>query len=207
LSNRTSVTTYQLNTKKAFTKELLPDGGPYVRYRDEQGKLRQHKNYLSVANLTIVDYPGYTRAYPASIQFLSSEYSPYTFALKNADFYRLKVLSNDVSGNLSVNNLVAKDISGSNINIDDVINTDIYEDNSKMVSFPSKVQFGDDVTFKNSIQTSSITSEDGLFNDISSDVITCSNSLYSNYIECNNITIGGVSLNSTQLNKLLALIS
>ena len=213
LSDRTSVTTYQLNAKVTYTPTLLPAISPY-QYKRVDGRLKTIKNYLSVANLAIVDFPGYTKSYPAAINFLSSEYSPYTFSLINADFYRLKVLSNDVSGNLSVNNITGKNayfdnLSGININIDDVINTDIYEDGSKMISFPSKCQFGEDVTFKNSIQTSAITSEDGKFVDLSSDngniinlknnyltsdVITCNNSLYSNYIECNNITGNVINL-------------
>ena len=213
LSDRNSVTTYQLNAKVTYTPTLLPAAKPY-HYEEDGEHLWMIKNHLSVANLAIIDFPGYEKKYPAAIEFLSSEYSPYKFSLKNADFYRLKVLSNDVSGNLSVNNITGKNayfdnLSGININIDDVINTDIYEDGSKMVSFPSKCQFGDDVTFKNSIQTSAITSEDAIFVDLSSDngniiniknnyltsdVITCNNSLYSNYIECNNITGNVINL-------------
>ena len=200
LSNRTSVTTYQLNSQQAYTKFLRPGVIPY-KYEPIiiNGKTYRAMidTYLSVANLAIVDFPGYENSYPAAINFLSSKYSPYTFSLKNADFYRLKILKNDVSGNLSVNNITGKNayfdnLSGTNINIDDVINTDIYEDGSKMVSFPSKCQFGDDVTFKNSIQTSAITSEDGKFVDLSSDNISTDNLKSKN--------IKSTSLNTDDLN-------
>ena len=145
LSNRTSVTTYQLNAKVTYTPTLLPSIRPYTYERDDQGDLWEFDSYLSVANLAIVDFPGYTKSYPAAINFLSSKYSPYTFSLKNADFYRLKILKNDVSGNLSVNNITGKNayfdnLSGININIDDVINTD---------EISAKTIYTDDIIIKN----------------------------------------------------------